>query len=472
MDGRTYRASLDDGRKVYVDGAVIGNVGTDPHFAINVRRASATYDLFARDSAARDAFMTPPTGVESLRQRSDSHVDELASMTYTTMMTLLTAADRIAKVRPQAREAVDHFVGDLKTRDARITECITDAKGDRAKPPAQQPDKDAYLRVVGRRDGGVIIRGAKLHVSMAAIGHELMVIPTKAMKPDEPEYAIACAVPVNAPGVSIVSVHNGRMPEDADARDFPHSSQHALPQGFVIFDDVFVPEERIFLDGETGMSAAFAHSLGLWVRAAHLNHVCDDLDTITGFAQLIAEANGTDRIGHIKDKIANMAITATLVRATLEASIAHATAIHGGIMVPDEVFTNAGKYHAAASYASLVRDLLDIAGGSAVTAPSARDLENAEIGPLVRKYMATKPGIEGEYRLRLFRAIHDLTASAYGGHRHVALLQSGGGLYAQSIVTRGRYDMDRAKRLALESFGWESGAADACPRNETAPIPA
>lgn len=455
MDGNAYRASLKDGRRIYVDGERVENVAADARFAINVGRAAGTYDLFANDPAAREAFMTPPTGVEEMRARTDDHVDELTNMTYTSLMTLLTAADRISAVRPQAREAVEHYIAGVQSRDERITECITDAKGDRAKPPAKQEDKDAYLRVVGRRDGGAIIRGAKLHVSMAAIGHELMVIPTKAMKADEPEYAIACAVPVNAPGVSIVSVHNGQMPDHADKRDFPHSSLHALPQGFVIFEDVFVPEERIFLDGETAMSAAFAHSLGLWVRAAHLNHVCNDLDMITGFAQLIAEANGTDRIGHIKDKIANMAVTATLVRATLEASMVNATAIHGGVMVPDEVFTNAGKYHAAASYAVLIRDLLDIAGGSAVTAPSVRDLENIEVGELVRKYMGTKPEVDGAYRLRLFRAIHDLTASAYGGHRHVALLQSGGGLYAQSVVTRGRYDIQRAKRLALKSFGWE-----------------
>lgn len=456
MDGREYRASLADGRRVFVDGSKIDDVGVHSAFAALVKRTAATYDHFARDKQARDDFMSPPRTFDAMRKRLDVQVDELTGMTYTTLMTLLTAADRICEVRPQAKETVVQYVNHVDRLDLRLTECITDAKGNRAKPPAQQDDRDAYVRVVGRKDGGVIIRGAKLHVSMAAVGHELMVIPTKAMKADEAEFAVACVVPIAAPGVSIVSVDNGRASPDRDARDFPYSNLHALPQGFVIFEDVFVEEERVFLDGETEMAAAFAHSLGLWVRASHLAKICDDLDRLTGFAQLIAEANGTERIGHIKDKIAEMAITATLVRASFEASMGRASTIHDGIMVPDEVFTNAGKYHAAAQYALMVRHLLDIAGGSTITAPSARDLENSEIGPLVRKYMGTKQSIDGEYRLRLFHAIHDLTTSAYGGHHHVALLQSGGGLYAQSVVTRGRYDMPRAKRLALESFGWSN----------------
>ena len=469
MDGKAYRASLADGRRIYRDGERVEDLASHPGFAPNIDRAAETYDRFHKDPAAKAEYWTPATGVEAMRERATAHVDELTSATHTSVMTLLTAADRIAGVRPQAREAVANYVAGVHARDERITECITDAKGDRAKPPHLQEDKDAYLRVVGRRDGGVIIRGAKLHVSLAAIGHELLVIPTKAMKAEEADYAVACCIPVNAPGVSIVDVNNSEVPGGRDPRDFPLSARHSVPQGFVIFEDVFVPEERVFLDGETQLAASFAHSLGLWVRASHLAHVCDDFDMLTGFGQLIAEANGTERIGHIKDKIAEMAITATLLRATLEASMTHATPIQDGVMVPDEVYTNAGKYHAAAQYSLMVRHLLDIAGGSAVTAPSVRDLENGEIGQLVRKYMGTKQSVDGAYRLQLFNALHDLTASAYGGFRHVGLIQSGGGLYAQAVVTRGRYDITRAKRLALDSFGWADAPVVTAPKPAKAP---
>jgi 4-hydroxybutyryl-CoA dehydratase/vinylacetyl-CoA-Delta-isomerase len=280
------------------------------------------------------------------------------------------------------------------------------------------------------------------------------VIPTKAMKPGEEDYAIACAVPVNAPGVSIVNVLNAAAPEGSDPRDFPFAYQRAVPQGFVIFDDVFVPQERIFLDGEVKQAATFAHSLGLWVRTSSMISMCDAFDVIVGLAQLIAEANGLERVEHIKIKISEMVIHATLLRATLEASMMHAAKLDSGVLAPSEIYTNAGKYHGAANYMVMVRHLLDIAGGSAITAPSMRDLENADIGHLVRKYMSTKQSIDGAYRTRLFHAVHDLTTSAQGGARYAGLLLAGGGLYAQNIVTRMRYDMDRAKQMAFDAMGW------------------
>ncbi|MBM3594322.1 MAG: 4-hydroxyphenylacetate 3-hydroxylase [Alphaproteobacteria bacterium] len=454
MDGKAYVASLDDGRNVYAHGEKVTDLAAHPDFAPNIERTRHTYDRFVADPAAREAFFTPPATIEVMREHASLHVDSATHTTYSSLMTLLTAADRIGDVRPQAAEAVAAYVAQVRANDWRIAECITDAKGDRSKPPSQQDDKDAYLRVVERRPHGVVIQGAKLHISLAASSHELMVIPTKAMKPGEEDYAIACAVPVNAPGVSIVNVLNAAPPEGSDPRDFPFANQRAVPQGFVIFDNVFVPQERIFLDGEVRQAATFAHSLGLWVRTSSMISMCDGFDVMVGLAQLIAEANGLERIDHIKSKISEMVIHATLLRATLEASMMHAAKLDSGVLAPSEIYTNAGKYHGAANYMVMVRHLLDIAGGSAITAPSMRDLENADIGHLVRKYMGTEQSIDGAYRTRLFHAVHDLTTSAYGGAKYAGLLFGGGGLYAQAIVTRMRYDMERARQMAFDAMGW------------------
>ena len=136
------------------------------------------------------------------------------------------------------------------------------------------------------------------------------------------------------------------------------------------------------------------------------------------------------------------------------AAIAHSEVTSEGAAFPNELFTNAGKYHGAANYMVMVRHLLDIAGGSAITAPSMRDLENEDIGHLVRKYMGSKQSIDGAYRTRLFHAVHDLTTSAHGGAKYAGVMMGGGGLYAQNIVTRMRYDMDRAKHMAFDAMGW------------------
>ena len=148
-----------------------------------------------------------------------------------------------------------------------------------------------------------------------------------------------------------------------------------------------------------------------------------------------------------------MIIHATLVRAGLEAAIANCQITPEGAASPNELYTNAAKYHGAANYGMMVRHLHDIAGGSILTAPGIDDLENPETGPLLRKYMSTGKGIDGEYRLRLFHAIRDMTADAFGGWKAVTNIQAGGGLYAQRIVTRRHYDIDDAKRKALQLAG-------------------
>jgi 4-hydroxybutyryl-CoA dehydratase/vinylacetyl-CoA-Delta-isomerase len=382
--------------------------------------------------------------------------DMLAHVTYSSIMTLITAGGRMPDM-PVYNERITAYVAEMQASDRRITQCITDAKGDRGLPPGKQPDPDSYCRVVERRADGVVLRGAKLHITGASLGHELLTIPTKAMKPGEDDYAIACCVAVNSPGVKIVNT--SYAPRHADTRDFPISATDHCPEGFVIFDDVFVPNERIFLDGEIKYAATFAHSLGLWERLGSLSHMADQADILVGLAQLIAEANGLERVAHVREKISDMIIHATLIRASLEAAVFNCDFGPDGAAFPNELYINAGKYHGAANYNQIVRHLHDVSGGSIVTAPSIADLENNEVGALVRKYMAGGNGASGEYRMKLFHAIRYLTADSYGGWRFVTNLQAGGGLYAQRIVTRRHYDLEGAKREALHSAHIEVEAA-------------
>ena len=130
----------------------------------------------------------------------------MAHVTYTSIMTLATVQGKLTGTAPQYIERIDGLhQGRPGQRDIRITQCITDAKGDRSRPPSRQDDPDAYVHVVDRSPDGVVIRGAKLHITAASLGHDLMTIPTKSMKAGEEEYAIAAMVPVNAPGVKIIN---------------------------------------------------------------------------------------------------------------------------------------------------------------------------------------------------------------------------------------------------------------------------
>jgi 4-hydroxybutyryl-CoA dehydratase/vinylacetyl-CoA-Delta-isomerase len=458
MTGQEYKQSLFDGRATYFEGERVDDLPGHRLLGVGVEHAAKGYDwMMAHAVDGRSPLSGVPKTPEDLRAKVDlvHQSGMLSHVTYTSIMTLATTAGRIKDTAPQYIEQIQAFIEDAQDRDIRITQCITDAKGDRSRPPSRQDDPNAYVRVVDRQADGVVLRGAKLHITGASLGHELMTIPTKAMKAGEEDYAIAAMIPVNAPGVSIINTTYA--PRHADTRDFPASGDNHYPEGFVIFDDVFVPNERILLNGEVAEASVFAHSLGLWERLGGLSSMADGADMLVGLAQLIAEANGLAGQSHIKEKISEMIIHATVVRACLEACLTHAETGVFGAAFPNELYTNAGKYTGAANYNLMVRHLHDIAGGSIVTAPSLADFDNPETGALVRKYMGTRADVDGEYRTRLFHTIRDLTADSYGGWRAVTNIQAGGGLYAQRIVTRRHYDLDGAKQKALEVAGIAEG---------------
>ena len=168
------------------------------------------------------------------------------------------------------------------------------------------------------------------------------------------------------------------------------------------------------------------------------------------------DANGLGKVSHVREKIDELAIHATILRAGLEAAVNNAHETPEGYFYPDELYTNAAKYHGAENFNTMVRHLHDIAGGAVLTAPTVGDLENEEVGAFVDKYMTGNPEVSGAERTKLFHAIRDMTADAFGGWHMVTNVQSGGGLYAQRIVTRKHYDMDGAKQLAREAAGLEA----------------
>lgn len=455
LTGQQYLESLRDGRRIFVNGHHVPDVTAEPLLSGGAQWAARGYDRFYDpEPGAHGPYFFIPTSVADLRSQQYQQMrwDFPTISTANALLMVLTAASRMRPQYPEYAERALAYFTESQDRDIRGVVTITDSKGNRTLGPGRQDDPDLYVRIVGRRGDGIVIRGAKLHISSAAISHELIVMPTRAMRPGEEDYAVACAVPVNAPGVTIINATFAPRP-DFDPAFYPYSSRYPMSEGLVVFDDVFVPAERVFLAGEVEHSATFAHSLGLWERLGSVGHYAEMADTLTGLAQLIAEANGLARVPHVKDKIAGLITYATLIRAGLEAAIQNATFTPEGWASPEELYTNAAKFYAADGFSAMVRSLHDIAGGSVLTAPSMRDLRNPETGHLVAKYMRTMDGVDAEYRMRLFHAIRDYTADAYGGWQHVTMLQAGGGLYAQKIVVAKHYDMDQARALALEAAG-------------------
>ena len=230
MTGEEYKASLFDGRATFFEGKRVDDIPAHPYLGPPAQGVADDYDwLKTQEVDGHSPISGVPTTPDELRAKVDlvHAAGMMAHVTYTSIMTLATVQGKIADTAPQYVERIDGYIKDAQRTDIRITQCITDAKGDRSRPPSRQDDPDAYVHVVDRSPDGVVIRGAKLHITAASLGHDLMTIPTKSMKAGEEDYAIAAMVPVNAPGVKIINTTYA--PRHEDTRDFPVSgkTQHA-----------------------------------------------------------------------------------------------------------------------------------------------------------------------------------------------------------------------------------------------------
>ena len=338
-----------------------------------------------------------------------------------------------------------------RDNDLRAAEVITDPKGDRKRRAHEQDDPDLYVRIVDRNADGIVVRGAKLHITAASLVHELVVMPTKGMRQDEKDYAVSFSIPVNTKGVSIIN--RSFAPAALNEFDYPASAHHSMPEGFVVFDDVLVPWDRVFLAGEVQLASRLAQSLGLWERTGGVIEAVRLSELFVGLAQLVSEHQGKERDPVVMNTIAELITYAEMLRMSLDYACRHFEQAPSGMVFPNVLAINAAKYFYAANFHQNVRHLHDLSGGLVLTLPMEADLRHPEAGAYIRKYLHTKPDVDVEDRMRVYNLIRDLTADAYGGWQFVVALQAGGGLSAQRIMMNRTYDLARAKARALAAAG-------------------
>jgi 4-hydroxybutyryl-CoA dehydratase/vinylacetyl-CoA-Delta-isomerase len=366
-------------------------------------------------------------------------------------MALMSVKDAVAEANPQYAENIERMYRYVRDNDLRAAEVITDPKGDRKRRAHEQDDPDLYVRIVKRTDEGIVVRGAKLHITAASLVHELVVMPTKGMRQDETDYAVSFSVPVNAPGVKIIN--RSFAPAELNSFDYPASAHHSMPEGFVVFDDVFVPWDRVFLAGEVRLASVLAQSLGLWERVGGVVASVESSKLFVGLAQLVTEMQGKERDPIAQSSIAELICYAEMLRMGLDYSCRHYQKTPGGMVHPNILGINSAKYYYAANYHNAVKYLQDLSGGLVITLPTETDLRNEESGRYIRKYLHTKPDVNIEDRMRVYNMIRDLTADAYGGWHLVVALQAGGGLNAQRVMMNRTYDIEGAKNAALIAAG-------------------
>ena len=291
--------------------------------------------------------------------------------------------------------------------------CMTDPKGDRSKRPPQQDDPDMFLRVVERKSGGVVIRGAKLHQTGMVNSHEIIVMPTMAMRPGEEDYAICCAVPTGSAGIHYIY---GRQASDTrklegDPID-PGNPMYGGQEVMTVFDDVFVPAERIFLDGETEFCGPLVERFAAYHRQSYGGCKVGVGDLLIGASALIAEMNGLFNVSHIRDKLVEMVhLNETLFACGIAAAVKGAATQAGGCEA-DRLLANVCKLNITRFPYEISRLATDIAGGLIGTMPPAKTLDDPVVGKYVRKYLKTCAQVEARDRMKVLRIIESLVAGA------------------------------------------------------------
>ncbi len=281
-----------------------------------------------------------------------------------------------------------NYLREFQERDLVAACAQTDVKGDRSLRPHQQPDPDMYVRVVEKREDGIVVRGAKNCITMAAVADEITVVPTRAMTPEDRDYSVAFAIPADADGVKIVArTSQHRSPEGLEMPQ----AEIGDDENMIIFDDVFVPWERVFLCGENEQATLAAHLFALFHRHSYTGCKPATTDIITGFGALISEYNGVYGKHNIRERLVELAATAELVFASGIAAAHYGEKTAAGTFVPNEVYANVGRRHAGLNFYKELEILAELAGGLPAALPFAEDFLSEEIGPYIRKYIKEKP---------------------------------------------------------------------------------
>jgi aromatic ring hydroxylase len=469
-----YLDSLRDGRAVYYRGQRVPDVTDHPVIGLAARHAAIDYAM-AEDPAHRDLavvdgtsrYYVAPRSTEDLLARS--RLIETATRLGGTLVVLikeigtdalfgltLVAHEMDKRLGTSYLARVQAFHRRCAAEDLALAVAQTDVKGDRALGPAEQAARgnpEAYVRIVERRADGIVVRGAKCHTSVSTNANELIVLPTRAMAEADADYAVAFAVPLDTPGLTLVaSPHGGG---EKNAFEHPIAARHKMMETLTIFDDVFVPHERVFLAGEWQFAGPLALTFVEFHRFTAVSYKLPLVDALVGTALLLEELNGIERAGHVRDKLAWLIAYAEGLRALAHMAAHRATLLAPGIAVPDPLTVNVAKLHFATNYHQAVARLQDVAGGLLVTGPGEEDLALPELGERIRALFAGKLGTDGEARLRALNLAADLTASDYGGYQEVLAIHAEGSIEAEKLTILRNYDAAAAKRYAQQLAGIE-----------------
>ena len=472
MTGEEYVESMRKlNMQVYMFGKKIECPVDDPILRPSLNSVKATYDL-AQDPQYEDLMtaVSPYTG-EKINRFLNIHQSTTDLMNKVKMQRLLGQQTAACFQRCVGMDAFNatfsttyeidqkygtryhkNFLAYLKMcqeRDYTIDGAMTDPKGDRGLAPHAQEDPDMYLHVVERRPDGIVVRGAKAHQTGIVNSHEVIVMPTISMGPDDKDYAVAFACPTDAEGILMII---GRQSCDTRKKEGTTidvgNSEFGGVEALVVFNDVFIPNDRIFLNGETEFAGMLVERFAGYHRQSYGGCKVGVGDVLIGAAAVAADYNGVPKASHIKDKLIEMMhLNETLYCCGIACSAeGHQTA--SGNYIIDLLLANVCKQNVTRFPYEIARLAEDIAGGIFVTAPSEADFRSPVVGQYVEKYLKAAKGVTVENRLRILRLIENLCLGTAAVGYRTESMHGAGSPQAQRIMISRQGNLPMKKELA------------------------
>ena len=465
-----YRESLRSFRpRVFVDGRAVDCVADEPALAPGINGIGVTYDY-----AAMPDFQSLMLAREQETGRTVNrmlHIDRTSNDLLCKLEAIRILCREAGCVQRylvhdalnglyQATWRCDNEVGtayferfrdfmiEMQEKDLTYGIAMTDAKGDRSRKPHQQASADAYVHVVEERPDGIVISGVKAIVTGAPYMHGFIVMPSRAMTPEDGAFAVCCAVPVDAPGITISARPAGRPGEAAAV----FSKRYGQTTGIVLFDKVFVPMERVFLNGETAQSEHITRNY-----ATHHRHSCIAAragfgDLLIGAGATMIEANGLDpeRHGHLRHDMVELIKIVEGFFATGVAASTYGQKDNAGNIMPDPVFSNIGKLLLSTQIYDMHRLAHNVSGGLIVALPAPDEDHNPMTSGMLSEVLQGNPEVPVSHRLQAVRLMDDLTASQQAGWYSVMSLHGGGSPEAMRREIWRNYPVSEKKEIVQQ----------------------
>ena len=346
-----------------------------------------------------------------------------------------------------------NFLTEMHKYNLVIGGAMTDVKGDRSKLPHEQEDEDVYLRIVKRTQDGVYVKGAKAHQTGCINSHWMVVMPTLRLSDKDKDYAIVGAIPVDAEGITYIYGRQSCDTRSMEPGEYDVGNKYfAGQEAMVIFDNVFIPNDYIFMNGEYEFASMLVERFTTYHRRSY---VCKSGvgDVLIGAAATIAEYNGVEEASHIKDKLVEMNKLNETIYATGIASSLQGSSTKSGNFINDDLLANVCKQHVTKETYEIGRIAQDLAGGLVGSMPSGIDFNEGTMSEDLKKYLKGKKDINSEDRVKILRLIENMTLGRNAVAYLTESLHGAGSPQAQRVQIRRKVNIEEKKDFAKKLSG-------------------